>query len=167
MKKLRDKRGMTLVEMLCAVLLLLMMSGLLTLGVNFAVKTYHESMQSSQAQELCSTITAAISDKLRYCGSVSKNGDSIFIQDVGSVSGSEGEIFSVNRSGEITLDALGSKKLLGSKSYPRGLRVSELKMSYDSDSEIFSVSFKITNAAGEKELASADFDVQRINLSAA
>lgn len=164
MKKLREKRGMTLIEMLCAVLLLLIMSGMLTLGVSFAVRTYRDSMQSSQAQELCSTITAAISDKLRYCGSVSKNGDSIFIQDVGSVSSGEGEIFSLNESGEITLDAAGTKKLLGSRSYPRGLRVEELRMTYDSDSGIFSVSFRITDG-GDRELAGSDFDVKRINLS--
>ena len=164
MKKLREKRGMTLIEMLCAVLLLLIMSGMLTLGVSFAVRTYRDSMQSSQAQELCSTITAAISDKLRYCGSVSKNGDSIFIQDVGSVSSGEGEIFSLNESGEITLDAAGTKKLLGSRSYPRGLRVEELRMTYDSDSGIFSVSFRITDGR-DRELAGSDFDVKRINLS--
>ena len=52
MNKLRDRRGFTLTELLCAVLIVLLVSALLTVGVRFAGRTYNSSMQLSEAQEL-------------------------------------------------------------------------------------------------------------------
>ena len=85
--KLKQTAGLTLTEMLCTVLILLLISGLLAVGAGVANGTYRSSMAESQAQTLCSTLTAAFSDKLRFCGSVTRDGNRIFIQDVGSVSG--------------------------------------------------------------------------------
>ena len=73
MNKLRDRRGFTLTELLCAVLIVLLVSALLTVGVRFAGRTYNSSMQLSEAQELCSTLTSVISDKLRFCGTVTQD----------------------------------------------------------------------------------------------
>ena len=162
MKKLKSKRGMTLIELLCGIVVLLLITSLLTVGVRFGVKTYRTSMASSQAQTLCSTITTAITDKLRYCGNVSASGDKIFIKDIGSVYGDaeSGGVFKVE-DGEVLL---GSKKLLGSKAYPEGLRVDQLRLDYASDTRIFSVSFIVTDSAGT-ELAASDFQVQKINLN--
>lgn len=91
MNKLRDRRGFTLTELLCAVLIVLLVSALLTVGVRFAGRTYNSSMQLSEAQELCSSLTSVISDKLRFCGTVTPGADGsldhIFIQDLGSVEG--------------------------------------------------------------------------------
>ena len=86
MNKLRDRRGFTLTELLCAVLIVLLVSALLTVGVRFAGRTYNSSMQLSEAQELCSSLTSVISDKLRFCGTVTPGADGsldhIFIQDL-------------------------------------------------------------------------------------
>ena len=104
MNKLRDRRGFTLTELLCAVLIVLLVSALLTVGVRFAGRTYNSSMQLSEAQELCSTLTSVISDKLRFCGTVTPGADGsldhIFIQDLGSVEG-EGAAFQVNADGQL------------------------------------------------------------------
>ena len=106
MNKLRDRRGFTLTELLCAVLIVLLVSALLTVGVRFAGRTYNSSMQLSEAQELCSTLTSVISDKLRFCGTVTPGADGsldhIFIQDLGSVEG-EGAAFQVDADGQLTL----------------------------------------------------------------
>lgn len=77
MKKLRGSRGVTLTETLCTVLIVLLISAMLAVGVRFAVRTYRESMELSETELLCSTLTAAISDKLRYSGEVGQN---MFIQ---------------------------------------------------------------------------------------
>ena len=165
MKKLRSRSGMTLTEMLCALVVLMLISALLAVGVRFGVQTYRTSMADSQAQVLCSTVTAAIEDKLRYCGKVSteENGK-LFIQGIGSVSGNDdGGFFSVNTDGQIVLDETGEKKLLGAKSYPRGLKIGEdLSVTFAETSGIFHVKFKVTDTAGTT-LASAEFDVKRIN----
>ena len=73
MKKLRGSRGVTLTETLCTVLIVLLISAMLAVGVRFAVRTYRESMELSETELLCSTLTAAISDKLRYSGEVGQN----------------------------------------------------------------------------------------------
>lgn len=44
MNKLRDRRGFTLTELLCAVLIVLLVSALLTVGVRFAGRTYNSSI---------------------------------------------------------------------------------------------------------------------------
>ena len=74
MKKLRSQSGMTLTEMLCALVVLMLISSLLAVGVRFAVQTNRTSMADSQAQMLCSTVTTAIADKLRYCSGVTSAG---------------------------------------------------------------------------------------------
>ncbi len=158
--KLRSQSGLTITEMLCSVVVVLLLSGLVALGVRTAVHTYRASMASSQAQVLSSTLTTAISDKLRYCGTVKRNGGQIFIQDIGAVTGAEdGNVFHVDEeSGELYL---GDKKFLGSASYPEGLRVGAFEMEY-SDDGLFTVSFQIESASGTV-LASTDFQVRRIN----
>ena len=77
MKKLRNQNGLTLTEMLCTVIIVLLFSSLVAVGANAAVRSFRISMADSQAQELCSTLTTAISDKLRYSGEVGQN---MFIQ---------------------------------------------------------------------------------------
>lgn len=163
MKKLRSRSGMTLTELLCGIVILLLISSLLAVGTRFAVKTYHTSMANSQAQTLCSTITTAVADKLRYCGNVDEEKNEIFIKDIGSVSGDEttGEVFKVNEQGEIML---GETKLLGSKSYPEGLQVREFHLSYTAADRLFHVEFQVCDSAGGV-LSSANFDVKRVNLN--
>ena len=97
MKKLRGSRGVTLTETLCTVLIVLLISAMLAVGVRFAVRTYRESMELSETELLCSTLTAAISDKLRYSGEVGQN---MFIQGVGTTDSGGGGSFAISDDGE-------------------------------------------------------------------
>ena len=161
MKKLRDRRGITLTEMLCTVLIVLLLTALLVVGIRFAGKTYTESMRLSEAQELCSTLTSVISDKLRFCGSVvsNENGDvdRIFIQDVGSVEG-EGAAFRLNDKQQIML---GDSELLSAAAYPRGLQVRQISLRYDDAAGIFTVTLQVGTA--DSTLAETSFEVRRLN----
>ena len=143
MRKLRDRRGITLTEMLCTVLIVLLLTALLVVGIRFASKTYTESMRLSEAQELCSTLTSVISDKLRFCGTVTQDENGgltqIFIQNVGSVEG-KGDAFQIGEDGQL---ALGDRHLLGSASYPKGLQVTAFTLRYDASTDIFSVTLDI------------------------
>ncbi len=154
--KLHSRRGMTLVEMLCAVVGVILISGLLTTGIQFSVRTFRRCMAFSQAQTLSSTLTTAITDKLRYCGTVTGDGKSIFIQDVGNV---ESGAFTVDDQGQVLL---GTQKLLGKKTYAQGVRVRDLELDYSSQSRMFTVTFDITDGGGNV-LAHSDFRVKRIN----
>lgn len=164
MKKLRSQSGMTLTEMLCALVVLMLISSLLAVGVRFAVQTYRTSMADSQAQMLCSTVTTAIADKLRYCSGVTSKDGKVFIKDIGSVESDEqGSFFQVDETGQIVMQS-GSetKQLLGAKSYPRGLKIRELSVEFSNTDRRFAVSFDVTDTAGTV-LASSCFDVRCIN----
>ena len=162
MRKLRDRRGITLTEMLCTVLIVLLLTALLVVGIRFASKTYTESMRLSEAQELCSTLTSVISDKLRFCGTVTQDesGDltQIFIQNVGSVEG-KGDAFQIGEDGQL---ALGDSHLLGSASYPKGLKVKSFTLRYDASTDIFSVTLEIGDRS-RQTLSQTSFEVKRIN----
>ena len=162
MRKLRDRRGITLTEMLCTVLIVLLLTALLVVGIRFAGKTYTESMRLSEAQELCSTLTSVISDKLRFCGTVTQdeNGSltQIFIQNVGSVEG-KGDAFQIGEDGQL---ALGDRHLLGSASYPKGLQVTAFTLRYEASTDIFSVTLEIGDHS-RQTLSRTSFEVKRIN----
>ena len=155
MKKLRNQNGLTLTEMLCTVIIVLLFSSLVAVGANAAVRSFRISMADSQAQELCSTLTTAISDKLRYC---TVETDAVFIQGVGYVKGTAENIFTVNSdSGQVYL---GENKLLGVYAYPEGLKVQEFSVTYKEN--VFTVKFQIKDRRDTK-LAEADFQVKQIN----
>ena len=132
MRNLRDRRGITLTEMLCTVLIVLLLTALLVVGIRFAGKTYTESMRLSEAQELCSTLTSVISVFLFFFFF-------FFIQNVGSVEG-KGDAFQIGEDGQL---ALGDRHLLGSASYPKGLQVTAFTLRYDASTDIFSVTLEI------------------------
>ena len=156
MKKLRNQNGLTLTEMLCTVIIVLLFSSLVAVGANAAVRSFRISMADSQAQELCSTLTTAISDKLRYC---TVETDAVFIQGVGYVKGPADEIFTVNDSGQVYL---GENKLLGANAYPEGLKDKDFTVEYNDTERVFTVKFQIEDRQDTK-LAEANFQVKQIN----
>ena len=154
MKKLRNQNGLTLTEMLCTVIIVLLFSSLVAVGANAAVRSFRISMADSQAQELCSTLTTAISDKLRYCTVETNN--TVFIQGVGYVEATADKIFTAD-SGQVYL---GENKFLGAYAYPEGLKVQEFSVTYEEN--VFTVKFQIKDRRDTK-LAEADFQVKQIN----
>lgn len=154
MKKLRNQNGLTLTEMLCTVIIVLLFSSLVAVGANAAVRSFRISMADSQAQELCSTLTTAISDKLRYCTVEADN--TVFIQGVGYVKGPAKDIFTAD-SGQVYLR---ENKLLGAYAYPEGLKVQGFSVTYEEN--VFTVQFQIKDRRDTK-LAEAKFQVKQIN----
>lgn len=156
MKKLRNQNGLTLTEMLCTVIIVLLFSSLVAVGANAAVRSFRISMADSQAQELCSTLTTAISDKLRYCTVEADN--TVFIQGVGYVKGPAKDIFTAD-SGQVYLR---ENKLLGAYAYPEGLKVKDFSVEYNDTERVFTVQFQIEDGRDTK-LAEANFQVKQIN----
>lgn len=156
MKKLRNQNGLTLTEMLSTVIIVLLFSSLVAVGANAAVRSFRISMADSQAQELCSTLTTAISDKLRYCTVEADN--TVFIQGVGYVKGPAKDIFTAD-SGQVYLR---ENKLLGAYAYPEGLKVKDFFVEYNDTKRVFTVKFQIKDGRDTK-LAKADFQVKQIN----
>lgn len=75
-KKLKDTSGLTMVEMLCATVILVLLCLMMSTGMQMALKSYHTLTAESETQLLLSSLTDALSDKLRYCVMTEKTGGS-------------------------------------------------------------------------------------------
>lgn len=160
--KQKKRAGMTLVELLCALAVLLLVSACMVLGVSLAVKSYERSVTHSEAQILCSTLQATVSDELRYSGTLYYRGGQLvgfFSQDHGGEDAQDG--FQTDENGHILL---GGGKLLPKKAYPHGLRASVDLTGYDAAARIFSVTVTVTDRSGG-ELAKTAFQVEKLNDS--
>ena len=63
-KKLSQQKGMTLIEMLCAVVLVVVMSALVATGIGLAVNTMDNYVTLSEARVLCSTLATKVYDTM-------------------------------------------------------------------------------------------------------
>lgn len=71
--KLQEEKGLTLVEMLCATLILVLLSLLVGSGLNMAADSYRDMVLQSEMKLLLSTLSNALADELRYADDVSSN----------------------------------------------------------------------------------------------
>ena len=65
-KKLKDIGGLTMVEMLCAVIILVLLVLMMNTGMHMAVRNYYSLTSESETELLLSSLTDALADKLRY-----------------------------------------------------------------------------------------------------
>lgn len=166
--KLKNKSGLTLVEMLCCVVVMLLVSIGMVNGVSLAVRNYESSLMSSESQVLCSTLTNLVSDELRYSGAV--DWEAAPIRFYSRTYGSEC-IFSQNDSKQVTLNeiqrdgtpAQRGYKLLPNRSYHLGMRAS-VTLSKAKDN-IFSVTILVMDSK-DRELAQNVFEVEKLNQEA-
>lgn len=167
MKKGQD--GFTLVEMLCTIVIMLLVSAAVTVGVRLAVQSYASSITHSESQSLCSAVMDAVSDEMRYAA----------IQQWPD--GQEGSrlIFRSSRyTGDRYLDVDGggrvvvvpvdltdpdqkTQELLPSKTYSNGMRV-ELTLTPDQSRNLVRVEVQITDKNGQL-LAERANDVEILN----
>lgn len=76
-KKLQGSGGLTMVEMLCATVILILLILMAGTGIHMAVRSYYTVTMESESQLLISSIISALSDKLRYA-QVYENADGTY-----------------------------------------------------------------------------------------
>lgn len=166
-KKLRRKDGLTLTELLCVLVIVVLIGAVIATGVSLGLRTYERSVTYSEAQTLCSTLRTAISDELRYAGTVS-------VAEDGSVRyfsrsyGQNASLYADGQSGQLTVETPDNlsapvHKLLPSRTYPYGLRAA-LTIGYSEPEGIFHVTLQVLSRQGES-LSETEFDVERLNKS--
>ena len=79
-RKLNSKKGSSLGEMMVCVLILLLASTVITEGIAIACRHFEQSFMSSQAQIICSTLTSAVENELRYTEEVEIKKDDGYIE---------------------------------------------------------------------------------------
>lgn len=162
--KNKKTAGLTLTEMLCCVVILLLVSIGMVNGVSLAVRNYERSLMFSESQVLCSTLTSIVSDELRYAGPVDWDKDpiSFFSRNYGKKCA-----FSQNREFQVTLKPVDAQtneegfKLLPGRAYHFGMRA-EVKIERKGTEDTFLVTICITDSQ-EKELLKNDFEVEKLN----
>lgn len=102
-KKLKSKRGFTLVELLASLMIVVMMSLMMSVGVSVGASVQRESAFVAQSDMLSSTINTALSDVLRYAT----------VETILSSDEDYGEL--VNKS--ILFDEEGNRRLISNTSY--------------------------------------------------
>lgn len=65
-RKWKDSRGLTLVEMLCAVAILVLLGLLINTGLHLAVRSYRDITAQEELELLAASLSDALADDLRY-----------------------------------------------------------------------------------------------------
>lgn len=76
-RKLKNSGGVSVVEMLCAVLLLTLLCLMVNTGIQMAVKSYRDVTAESETQLLLNSLADALSDKLRFAVVTVKGSESV------------------------------------------------------------------------------------------
>lgn len=152
MKIVKDKKGLTLVEMLVCVITLLMVGAICATGTGISIKSYQESRFESNSQMLQSSIETVLSDILRYASNVTTTSegvvDSFDNLDYGMIAGtvmiSPSEEGSTEKRFVIERYAGASEMLmLSHNAYAGDLYVDDFKLEYNSGTNVFSGSYTI------------------------
>ena len=149
-----------MVEMLCCVIIMLLVSIGMVNGVSLAVRSYQKSVMTSESQVLCNTLTSLVSDELRYSGTTywTENPIAFYSRNYGDKC-----VFSTNDDGQVTL---GGNKLLPSKAYHFGMRAEVTLTKKENTENTFSVKIEVKDAGG-KLLAENSFDAEKLNTQEA
>ena len=124
----RIKKGFTLVELLCTIVILLLVSAAVNVGIHLAVQNYASSITNSEAHVLCGTVGDLVCDELRFGSDYTWEEEGLiftsrnianrkFVVEDGQVSLSYSDAALAKDS------TLKPEKLLPSKAYPNGLSV--------------------------------------------
>lgn len=176
-KKLSDKRGFSLGELLAATVILLLASQVMTQGMAFATRMYKESLTRSHAKQLCSTLTNVIEKELRYTTSVNKGNDGTVLKYFSPTYGKTESAFAAIDENENKIDGTaggeiavqltaedGSRywqKLISSASYS-SFDLKATIQSVKMEGTTFHVILEITDKDGKK-IVTNKFDVIAVN----
>lgn len=150
-RKLCSRRGMSLSELLAALLIMSLVTIGVATGVSAALRTYRQSVAQSDAQMLASTLTSALMDELRYARDIKTEGPAF-------TSDTYGENVTVKPSDDGYL-CVGDQLLVGKGAYAVTLRAKMTEFKYDGSK--FNV--KLTICEGDKEIRTVEFSVTPLN----
>lgn len=149
-RKLKSSRGLSLVETLCAVLILILLGLMVNTGLNMALNSYREITAQAEAELLLSTLADALADDLRYARDVkveTVDGKEVVSYNSDSYNGENGHAsFRVDeKTGQLLANDL---RVLPEGVYGNGAyRVSDFKLTYADG--VFQLVLEIQQAEGD------------------
>lgn len=163
MKKIKNNKGFTFVEMLVCVITLFMIGLICSVGVSMASRSYQESVFESDSQMLESTLNLYISDILRFATDVESDASGNVMELTNTSYHIKGGNLKVserseNQGGYFLLlrnetDVEGTL-LISEASYGKSLYIEGFELMYDESTGVFSGKYTIksdTIESKEKE----------------
>lgn len=149
--KLRSRQGMTLTEVLVALLILSLVTVGVAAGVGASVRVYRQATEASDAHMLASTLSTALMDELRYARDIQADGS--FTSDT------FGEGVSVGLNDGYV--EIGNEKLLSEAAYA-GLRVKDpIAVTYADG--VFHVELTVQSGTEDRDIRTVSFAVRALN----
>ena len=140
-KKLAEKSGVSLVEMLCATIILVLLGLLLNTGLQLSLKSYRELRAESETQLLLATAIDALADDLRYARRVETDTGGALKSYLSDSYGKETDI-KVDDTGQLLA---AGKRVLPPGAYGKGAyHIEKLEITYDNASLLFTVKLEVT-----------------------
>ncbi|MGI6072141.1 MAG: type II secretion system protein [Lachnospiraceae bacterium] len=68
--KKMNKKGLTLIELLVTIVLLIIVTGIISLAIDFGVRSFNKSNREAEGQILCATLATSVKDELRYAKNI-------------------------------------------------------------------------------------------------
>lgn len=156
-RKLKSESGVTLVEMLCAIAILVLLCLMLNTGLQAAIKSYRNVTAQSELELLCSTVSNLLADDLRLARDVKVDGENK-LQSYNSDSYGTAATIEIDDEGRITI---GGNRILPDGTYGNGAYKAEnLTISYDGTD--FDISLRVQQKSGRLH-AEANFTVRCLN----
>ncbi len=157
--KLKSRRGASLLEMLCALLVLVLLMSMVVTGVQLGAKAWRNLQAASQGRQLCRALSAALRQELRFADRVMA-GETVTFDSRDYGAGCR----LMSREGCLYLETeTGSHPVLPETLYPAGSRA-ELRLEFDENEKIFTVWLTVSEETG-KCLAEAHFQVECLGES--
>ena len=155
MRKLKNKKGFTMIEMLASVVTLLLICMIITTGTNLATKSMNESLFESESQMLEDTLNVCIGDILRHATDIEiVNGKVVFTNDAYYIDDGSFDIDASNSgitgAGYLLctskLDGTSKGLLVANRGiYTRSMYVKDFQLTYDAQKHVFTGSYVIVS----------------------
>ena len=146
-KKLDKNKGFTMVELLCALAVLILLTSCVIVGVNLSTKSFASITKATNAKELSDVLNALIADELRYASQINTDENGAFTyrsitQGTGAQLVVEDGMVCVKVQNKDTYE-YEYWNLVSPDMYSNGCKVSSLNITYVPETKIFDVSMTI------------------------
>lgn len=157
-QKLKNSRGLTLVEMIAAAGVLALLGLMLHTGLFMVQNSYTKLTGESESQLLLSTLSDLLSNELRYARDV-VTGEGGKLQRYTSVNYGRNTSLSLNEDAQLEANNL---RMLSSGAYGNGAyRIETWSIVYDETSKLFTVQLKVS---GHNSISNeTEFSVRCLN----
>lgn len=155
MRKLKNKKGFTMIEMLASVVTLILICMIITTGSNLAMKSMNDSLFESESQMLESTLSLCVGDILRHATEIEeKDGIIYFTNDAYYIDKGHFVIddheSGIEEAGYLlctsTLDGTSRGLLVANRGiYTKNMYVTDFQLSYDNEKHVFTGSYVIVS----------------------